>query len=244
MTCRYAFLVTIKQEVELAKVTLKTPDVHPLIRALEEHGEATVELRGFLGTSEGDVVRLYRSLDTSSYVEFPKDAVVYLEKMEDGEPSEVRVFVAGDQTALEVRRTKVHDLDIVWPAPDKQGSRSWPVPADRVPYEWEGEQTFETCAKVCDSGLAQEAFRYEDCKKSARMLPTNRQKDALDFCEIIRLNAERGLFTCLNFCLSTQPMFIENFRVEDDSPRGFHYERFSVPRYHRMLMERHFGRYS
>jgi hypothetical protein len=81
-----------------------------LIAAQEKTNATTVEFCGFVGTASNDVLRLYPELDTSVYVEIPKEAIVYVEK--DGRDcggvkGRVRVFVSASKEVTEVSKRRV-----------------------------------------------------------------------------------------------------------------------------------------
>ncbi len=81
--------------------------IHPLIAAQEQRDERAVEFRGFLGTTGARAVRLYPDLDTTSYVEIPKDAVLHWEKDADAVVGKIRVYVAAACDVTEVHRRRV-----------------------------------------------------------------------------------------------------------------------------------------
>ncbi len=116
-----------------------TPKVHRLIAALEKSDEGSVELRGYLGTSDESVVRLYRTVDTSSYVEIPKEDILYLEGPEGGELGEVRAFVKSSSLLRDVHIDQVAAFDVV--------VGTWP--------------DYWSCAGPCESEFARAAFEIE-----------------------------------------------------------------------------------
>lgn len=85
--------------------------VHPVIAALEKADASTVVIDGFLGTSEDGSVRIYRALDTSAYVEIPKEAVIHMQPDRSGEPGMFRAFVRASSELLSVQRYRVRALD-------------------------------------------------------------------------------------------------------------------------------------
>ena len=208
--------------------TPEVPKVHPLIAALERRDEATVELRGFLGTSGDKVVRLYQAMDTSSYVEIPKDGLVYLETLENGEPGEVRAFVIADLKVLEVRRLQASDLS---------------VELEFVAHP-EVLQSFWSCARRCEITFAAAATRIlaDEAQALAEQDP-QRQAHLLGQIAARKSQAKSALLLCLTTCLSTaRPPGPGFMKVPDDSPRGYHYERFSLPGYHGLLIEKYLER--
>lgn len=86
-------------------------EVHPVVAALEKAGEPAVVIRGYRGTSDDAVVRLYHSLGTSACVEIPRAAVVYLEAEKSSEPGAVRAFVRASSEILTVQRYRVRAAD-------------------------------------------------------------------------------------------------------------------------------------
>ena len=95
----------------MANKIIEKLEVHPLIAAQEQSGEATIEFRGFVGTGDGDVLRLYADLGMSSYVDIPKEAVVYVEKDQSVETGKVRAFVSPDNKVTEVYQHRVYAND-------------------------------------------------------------------------------------------------------------------------------------
>lgn len=66
-----------------AKLELKVnPTIARLVEEANKH--EIVALRGFIGPSGTDVVRLYSSFGMTSYVEVPKEAVKHAEESQDG----------------------------------------------------------------------------------------------------------------------------------------------------------------
>jgi hypothetical protein len=115
--------------------------VHPVIAALEKADASTVVIEGFLGTSADAVIRLYDALDTSAYVEIPKQAVVYIEPHKNGEPGAVRAFVRASEQILSVRRWRVRAGDY----------RKIPEPVF---------PPLRTCADFCEDSFKARATAY------------------------------------------------------------------------------------
>lgn len=210
----------------MSKDTPEVPKVHPLVEALERCDEPTVALRGFLGTSEGTVIRLYQALDTSSYVEIPKNGLVYLETLGNAEPGEVRVFVAASLEILEVRKRRLRVADF------RVGDfGDFPRPG-RAP-------TFVSCAGQCEGVFAAEATQiFIDQAQALTEQDPLRQAQLLAQIEERKTQAKSALLTCLSSCLARfrpPPLMV----VPDDSPQGFHLEPFSLPRYHAVLIAKH-----
>ena len=91
----------------MANERIEKLEVHPLIAAQEQSGETTIEFRGFVGTGDDEVLRLYTDLGMFSYVDIPKDAVVHVEKDLDGVTGKVRSFVSPDKKVTEVNKRTV-----------------------------------------------------------------------------------------------------------------------------------------
>ncbi len=204
----------------MSKTNTKVPVVHPLIKAMEKCGEATVELRGFLGTSKDDTIRLYDVLNTSSYMEIPKDAVLYFEPLESNEPGKYRAFVTANQSVKIVRR--LHAFEVVSHLP----------PLKRVPDFW-------SCAGECEgvfSGKASEILAI----KSRALSETSdaRRATLMNRAEELEQSAKQILMLCLNECgtkYGTPPFLL----MPDNSSQGYHLEKFSIPLYHQQLVEKY-----
>ncbi len=71
--------------------------VNPIIEKLSEVAgrDSAVELQGYVGPSEPNVIRLYRSLSMTHYVEIPKDAILHAVETKDDDTGQVKLFVAG-----------------------------------------------------------------------------------------------------------------------------------------------------
>ncbi len=89
----------------------RSPEVHPVILALEGSGQRAVELRGYLGkASSRRHIRLYRNLDMKSYADISKDGVVHLENEACG--GVVRVWVLDTTDVTEVRIKQAKDAAV------------------------------------------------------------------------------------------------------------------------------------
>ena len=96
----------------MGKDNVKFPGIHPLVKAMEEKGESIVELKGFLGTTEKKgVIRVYEDLDTSSFFEVPKVAVLHLEKKEEEAPGKVRLFVKAMQKIEHIKIRPAFEIE-------------------------------------------------------------------------------------------------------------------------------------
>jgi hypothetical protein len=91
----------------MSRVERNEQEVHPLIRALEQSGEEVVEFAGFVGTGDDSVLRLYRDLQASAYVDIPRDAVLHREPDADGATGKVRVFVRAKAEVTELHKLRV-----------------------------------------------------------------------------------------------------------------------------------------
>lgn len=196
-------------------------NVHPLVAALETAGEPAVMLRGLLGTSDAAVVRLYEALDVSAYVEIPRDKVVYLETVEHGETGEVRAFVAASAEVLEVRKRRLRPGELM-SATIESGARPRFPPLQPRP-------TFWTCAAGCEGVFASTATQILIDEAQALQAPPAPQAVLLAQIEQRKMEAKRALLACLSSCISRYgaPPFMT---VPDDSPTGFHLERFLAGR--------------
>ncbi|TAH51630.1 MAG: hypothetical protein EYC68_09710 [Chloroflexota bacterium] len=91
----------------MANHKIEKLEIHPLIKAQEPKGEPTIEFRGFVGTGDDGTLRLYMDLSMSSYIDIPKEGLVYVEKDSSGETGKVRAFVHTDQKVREVNKRTV-----------------------------------------------------------------------------------------------------------------------------------------
>lgn len=125
--------------------------VHPVIAALEKADAPTVVIDGFLGTSKDAVVRLYHTLDTSAYVEIPREAVIHMAPHKNGEPGALRAFVRASSEILSVRRHRLRALDFV-------GQLS-AVPQMEFPPLQHVDAPFYQCAAVMEETFKNEMDR-------------------------------------------------------------------------------------
>jgi len=109
--------------------------VHPVIEALEQANAATVVINGFLGTSEDNVVRLYDSLDLSSYIEIPKDDIIHMKSEESDKPGTISAFVRSSSEILSVHRSRFSALNLNQQlTPSVPGQFPTPISADACFY--------------------------------------------------------------------------------------------------------------
>jgi hypothetical protein len=121
-------MMSDKHEQTQISDKLTDPVVNPAIAALEKTDFSTVIIKGFLGTSENSVVRLYRGFDTSAYVEIPRKGVVHMEPDKDGETGSYRVFVRASCEILSVLQRRLPAGE--WPGRPQPG---WPFPEGYLP---------------------------------------------------------------------------------------------------------------
>lgn len=175
---------------------------------------------------------MYHALDTSAYIEIPREAIVYLEEEESSEPGAIRAFVRASGEILSVRRYRIRAAD--WA---HVRVANWPLqlpPPQPSPSFW-------TCAGGCESRFA--ALASDILRAETRCLAeTNSQRQQLCLGQIAerKSEAKRALYFCLSRCVDTYgapPVFIA---VPDASaPSGFRMEPFSLGGYHAMLVTRH-----
>jgi hypothetical protein len=79
------------------------PVVEQMLRATPD-GEPLVELRGYVGPSTPETVRLYVSLSLSQYLEIPRSAIVYLLPEGDPKTGPVKLYVRGTATVVSANR--------------------------------------------------------------------------------------------------------------------------------------------
>ncbi|MGH8069424.1 MAG: hypothetical protein ACRERE_30145 [Candidatus Entotheonellia bacterium] len=91
----------------MANDKIEKLEIHPLIKAQEPSGQPTVEFRGFVGAGDDKTLRIYTDLSMSSYIDIPKEGLVYVEQDPTGETGKVRAFVHADQKVREVNRRTV-----------------------------------------------------------------------------------------------------------------------------------------
>ena len=210
------------------------PRVHPLVGALEKAGEPTIMLRGCLGTSDdAAVVRLYEALNIMAYLEIPRNKIVFMETVEHGEAGEVRAFVPASIEVLEVRKRRLRPGELTSPTIES-GTRPPFPPLQRRP-------TFWTCAAGCEGVFASMSTQILVDQTNALQAPPEQQPVLLAQIEQRKMEAKRALLACLSSCISRYgaPPFMA---VPDESPTGFHVERFSLGGYHQILVSKYLER--
>lgn len=212
----------------------EAPRVHPLIAAMEK-AEALVEIRGFLGTSESAVVRLYPALDPSAYIEIPRSGIVHMEGPEGTEPSQVRVFVNVSQDLLQVQKRRVPASAFTAMESGYQVNPPVVLPPVRP------APTFWTCAGQCEGIFAGEVSEILILQVRA-LSETDPQRQAMLLAQVEKrkTTAISALLVCLTECLSKYP-HPQFMAVPSDSPPGYSLERFSLPRLHSIIVTRHLG---
>jgi hypothetical protein len=177
-------LVKVNEEIIMSKEKSWIPVVHPLIKAMEESKESMVEIHGFFGTSknENETVRLYDALDASSYMEIPKDAVLYMEPLEGDELGKIRVFVLSSQSIKLVHHMLSSEVISRWPV------------IKRTPDFW-------SCARKCEDSFASMASRILIERNKAFMETNPRKQRAMEAAiKTLETTAKSNLFICLNEC--------------------------------------------
>jgi hypothetical protein len=202
--------------------TTKETAVHPAIAVLEKTDQPTVTISGYRGTSDDTVVRLYQTLDTSIYVEIPKEDVVYLDTDQQPEPGYCRAFVRASSEILTVQRLRVQASD---------SSPRFP-PLQPKPSFW-------TCAGGCEGVFIGLATRIlQDTASALKDPDPNRQAMQLAQIEQRKSEAKRALFYCLSTCVTTYGAPPWMTVPDSSAPGGLLVERFSLPGYYQMIVER------
>jgi len=67
-------------------------------------GERLIELRGYVGPSTPETVKLYRSLSLANYYEIPRNAIVNVVQEGDPKTGPVKLFVRGSATIVHATR--------------------------------------------------------------------------------------------------------------------------------------------
>lgn len=75
------------------------PAIEELLRKSPE-GEKLVELKGYVGPSTAETLRLYPSLDLSRYLEIPRSAIVSSAREGDSATGTVKLHVRGSATVV------------------------------------------------------------------------------------------------------------------------------------------------
>lgn len=167
--------------------------VHPVIAALEKADAPTVVIDGYLGTSKDAVVRLYRTLDTTAYVEIPKEALIHMEPDKSGEPGAFRAFVRASSDILSVERQRVRELDWVG------------VPVSAVPKP-EFPTRLRTCADFCEDEFKTRVTKYF-IKLTQAVNERNPERRDLLLAQAgeIKAQAKAALHLCLTQCALANP---------------------------------------
>lgn len=161
--------------------------VHPIIAALEKADASQVLIEGFLGTSKDTVVRIYEALDTSQYVEIPREAIIHLEADKNGEPGAVRAFVRTSHEILSVRRSHI-------PAGDYQR-----VPPRELP-------PLRTCAYFCEAAFKTQVTTYNRMvSESLNAQNPQRAAQLWAQAEAFKTQIKEALYACLTQCAQKSP---------------------------------------
>jgi hypothetical protein len=161
--------------------------VHPTIAALEKADASQVLIKGFLGTSKDTVVRIYEALDTSEYVEIPREAIIHLEADENGEPGAVRAFVRASHEILSVRRSHI-------PAGNYQR-----VPPRELP-------PLRTCADFCELAFKPQVTTYNVMvSRSLREQNPQLAAQLWERAEAFKTQIKEALYACLTRCAQRTP---------------------------------------
>src|SRR5436189_243811 len=90
--CLLAMAPSLAQQT--TPTIVPNPLVEQLMRAAPQ-GEKLVELRGYVGTSTPDTVRLYADLSLSRYFDIPRSAIVHLVQEGDPKTGPVKIYLHG-----------------------------------------------------------------------------------------------------------------------------------------------------
>jgi hypothetical protein len=83
------------------------PLVEQMLRAAPD-GEQIVELKGYVGPSTADTVRLYADLMLSRYIEIPRNAIVNMVQEGDPKTGLVKLYVRSSATVVVASRFSVN----------------------------------------------------------------------------------------------------------------------------------------
>ena len=101
----------------------KSPIIEMLIDMLGQ--DPVIELTGYVGRSDKDMVRLHRHLDLSTYVEFPKESILDVHTL-DEKSGRVSVFISVSSEAkirivnskqMSIRSGDLSDIGDLTPSP-------------------------------------------------------------------------------------------------------------------------------
>jgi hypothetical protein len=79
------------------------PVVEQMIRAVPD-GESIAELKGYVGPSTAETVRLYDSLSLKRYIEIPRSAIVNMAQEGDSKTGPVKLYVRGTAIVVSASR--------------------------------------------------------------------------------------------------------------------------------------------
>jgi len=109
--------------------------VNPILEKLAEVAErdSVVELQGYVGPSEPDVIRLHQSLSMTHYVEIPKDSILHAVETKDDDTGRVKLWVQASVRVTEVRVRHIDAKDVLGEIPPEiPPIREHPWPDGRV----------------------------------------------------------------------------------------------------------------
>lgn len=212
-------------------------DIHPLIKAQEKHHTPAIEFRGFLGTGNERMVRLYENLKISSYVEIPKDEILYWEKETSGEVGKVRVSVSASTEVTEVYQHQVM-------ARSSALSFNGALVADddrRPPLGWRPEPIdFWSCAGKCEGALIRAVARIAQLEaQAAEAQDPIRAEQLIRQAEELKTQAKSTLWLCLTQCPPPP-----KFRAIPNPDGSFSLKRFSLGEVYSEICRRHLGEVS
>lgn len=211
--------------------TERVPKVHPVIAALEKADEQAVIMRGYIGTSEDKVLRLYQDLDTSSYIEIPRESILHLETANHGDVSQVCALVRASSEILTAQRSRMRAMD--W-ADVRLEDRS----PDFLPIQ--PRSTFWTCAGGCEGVFIDRAIRiHQDEGRALADSNPIRQQAILAQIAQRKFEAKRALLFCLSSCVDRYGAPRWMIVPDPTTPGSLRIEPFSVAGYHQILVERH-----
>lgn len=84
------------------------PKVHPVVEKLVKAAgdDSVAQLEGYVGPSRGDTVRLYLTLELTSYADIPRDALLHVEELSEA-GGRVRAHLLGSREIQLVARRSV-----------------------------------------------------------------------------------------------------------------------------------------
>jgi hypothetical protein len=171
----------LPRRIEMGYDCPSEPVVNPVIAALEKADVSTVVIEGFLGESMDGSVRIYRALDTSTYVDIPKEAVITMQPGRSGEAGAFRAYVRASSEILTVQRHRVRALD--WAG----GPGPKTAPVLQVGGYWEIVQSngYTVYINVTQNGDRISAFAHQSSTPTVYSTKAEGYVDAATFNMII-----------------------------------------------------------